>query len=73
MGGVLETTNRITMLYFDDSYIEEYQLEMADKLSLKRYPQQLTDVWLKMVKTYPKIYSINDYVDACRKNGLLIF
>lgn len=54
-------------------YAEEYQLELAENLSIKRYPHQLTTVWLKMVRTYPHIYSMDDYFEACKGAGLLVF
>jgi hypothetical protein len=59
--------------HMDDKYIEEYQLELRDELSLTRYPHQLTSVWLKMVKDYPHIYSMEDYFEACKTAKLLVF
>jgi hypothetical protein len=57
----------------DDNYIEEYQAELKHRLHITRYPTQLRDVWLKMVKDYPNVYSMDDYYEACKKAGLLVF
>ncbi len=50
-----------------DEYAEEYQAEHIKGLKLLAYQNQLQLVWLKMIKDYPHLYNLNDYLAAYKK------
>jgi hypothetical protein len=51
----------------------EHQREMQEEMQLRNYQNQLRSVWLKMVRNYPHLYTMDDYFAACTKIGMWSF
>ncbi len=56
-----------------NEYAQEYQAEQLENLRPNRLHIQLQNVWLKMVKDYTHIYTMQDYYHACNQSKILIF
>ncbi len=56
-----------------NEYAQEYQSEQSENLRPDRLHIQLQNVWLKMVKDYPHLYTMQDYYHACNQSKILIF
>jgi hypothetical protein len=52
---------------------DEYWEEMQEELRMRNYENQLRSVWLKMVRNYPHLYTMDSYFDACTKAGMWSF
>jgi len=37
------------------------------------YENELRDTWLALVKNYPDLYDVVDYIEACNQVGILAF
>ncbi len=56
-----------------NEYAQEYQAEQSKNLRPDSLHIQLQNVWLKMVKDYPHLYTMQDYYHACNQSKILIF
>jgi len=57
----------------DGQYIQDFQTELREELSLKNYARQLRRILLDLLERYPERYSRTDYVEACDKAGITVF
>jgi|GEM_PF-2765951 len=59
----------------NDIYFES-QREAAEEqgyTSTLAYRVELHKAWLSLIEKYPHLYSFQDYAEACKKVGLLLF